>query len=124
MNDQNPAPQPAVDENSLIAERRAKLTALRVNIAVMPQRVRIVAEVRRGAVVTVKRARFIPGQLHSGSRHIDTMRRIGRAIRHALRQLRPRFDHRHAQPRLAQPGEMDRQCGAGESPADDDNLLL
>ncbi len=29
MNDQNPAPQPAVDENSLIAERRAKLTALR-----------------------------------------------------------------------------------------------
>ena len=29
MNDQTPAPQPPVDENSLIAERRAKLTALR-----------------------------------------------------------------------------------------------
>ena len=29
MNDQIPAPQPPVDENSLIAERRAKLTALR-----------------------------------------------------------------------------------------------
>jgi len=29
MNDQTAAPQPPVDENSLIAERRAKLTALR-----------------------------------------------------------------------------------------------
>ncbi|WP_254574858.1 lysine--tRNA ligase [Stenotrophomonas acidaminiphila] len=29
MNDQTPVPQPPVDENSLIAERRAKLTALR-----------------------------------------------------------------------------------------------
>ena len=29
MTDQTPATQPAADENSLIAERRAKLTALR-----------------------------------------------------------------------------------------------
>ncbi len=42
MNDQTPAQQPPADENSLIAERRAKLTALRgqgVSIVLVEQRV-------------------------------------------------------------------------------------
>ena len=110
--------------NKLRIDPATKLTALRIDITVMPQRVRIGPEAGRGAIIAIENTLFITGELHSAGRHINAVGRIGGAVCHALRQLFARFNHRHLQPRLASAGQMDRQRGAGEPAADNDNLLL
>ena len=80
MTDQTPATQPAADENSLIAERRAKLTALRGQGIAFPN------DFRRGDYAGDLQAQYGDAELWT----VEALEGAGRRVKLAGRLMAKR----------------------------------
>ena len=96
----------------------AKLTALRINCAILQQRLRIFCKSRLAAVPAIERALLFTGKLHSRGGNVDSVARFGRGVGHARAGHLARLQQRdpHANRRQAQ--EMNRHRRAAKSAAD------
>ena len=99
-----------------------KLAALRVDGTVRAQRLRIGGKGRLTAVPAIEGALFITGQLHTGGRDVNPVRRLRGGVGHPGAGSLTRLQQRHAHPVRRQAQQLNRHRRAAEAAADNHDM--